>query len=118
MAFKKVDEELDAKKQTSAFMSARNQLMRSREDLSEKEIEELALEEVNKAVFGFDYKRDRKGNPIQQGIGSPGHETTNHFTSIRKYEGKDAWEAAVKELWNRDPDHAKRLGLPKIKEPE
>lgn len=69
-------------------------------------------------VFGFDAKKDRKGNFVQQGIGSPGHETANHFAAIRKYEGKEAWEAAVREIWKRDPKHAERLNLPKLPAPK
>lgn len=67
-------------------------------------------------VYGFDAKRDRKGNWIEQGIGSRGKETSNHFSSIRRYEGKQAYEDAVREIWKRDPKHAQRLGLPKLKE--
>jgi hypothetical protein len=32
----------------------------------------IELEALRKDVFGFDYKTDRHGNPIQQGIGAPG----------------------------------------------
>jgi hypothetical protein len=68
-------------------------------------------------VYGFDAKRDRHGNWIEQGIGSKGRETSNHFNSIRRYEGKEAYADAVREIWKRDPKRAGELGLPKIKEP-
>lgn len=52
------------------------------------------LAEEEKVVFGTDFKK-AKGKPIEQGIGSPGHETANHLNAIRKYEGEDAYKAAV-----------------------
>jgi hypothetical protein len=66
----------------------------------------------DEAVFGHDAKRDRNGEFIQQGIGSPGHETANHFASILRWEGRERWEIAVRDLWKRNPEHAKRLRLP------
>jgi hypothetical protein len=68
------------------------------------------------SVYGSDAKRDSRGNPIQQGIGSPGHETGNHFASILRYEGREAYERAVLEIQKRDPDRHAKLGLPKIVE--
>lgn len=73
------------------------------------------FKDEEKHVFGFDVKHDRKGNPIEQGLGSPGHETGNHFISIRKYEGEDAYWSAVAEIWKRDPERAKKLSLPPAK---
>lgn len=70
----------------------------------------LAAEE--KIVFGQDLEK-KKGQPVEKGFGSPGRETNNHFNGIRKYEGEDAYQAALEEIHKRDPDHAKRLGLPK-----
>ena len=66
------------------------------------------------AVYGFDAKRDPKtGEFIQQGVGSPGHENFNHLQAIRRYQGEAAYREAVREIWGRDPDRAKKLGLPK-----
>ena len=65
------------------------------------------------AVYGFDAKKDRDGNFIQQGAGSKGHENFNHFMAIRRYRGEQAYAAAVKEIWGRDPGRASKLGLPK-----
>lgn len=45
-------------------------------------------------VFGSDHKNDRKGKPIEQGIGSPGRENENHFAAIRKWEGPEAEQKA------------------------
>ena len=64
------------------------------------------------AVYGHDAKKDRDGNYIQQGVGSPGHENFNHFQAIRRYQGEAAYKAAVKEIYQRDPGRAKKLGLP------
>jgi hypothetical protein len=78
--------------------------------------EYLKAEERN--VFGHDVKHDSEGNPIEQGIGAPGHETANHFAALRKneqlgLEPKGAYDRAVADLWDRDPKRAKKLGLPK-----
>lgn len=54
--------------------------------------ERLAVQD--RVVFGHDHRRDKKGNPIEQGIGAPGHETENHFRAIGKYEGPEAEKAA------------------------
>jgi hypothetical protein len=37
-------------------------------------------------VFGSDHRKDRHGEPIEQGFGAPGHETGNHFAALRKRE--------------------------------
>lgn len=52
--------------------------------------------EEEKIVFGADFKKV-KGEPVEQGIGSPGHENSNHFAAIRKYEGEDAYKKALVE---------------------
>jgi hypothetical protein len=70
-----------------------------------------------KAVFGFDYQTDRNGEPIEQGIGSRGHETLNHFNAMLANERRGvippgSYQAAVKEIFQRDPERARRIGLP------
>lgn len=50
--------------------------------------------EEEKIVFGHDFKKV-KGKPVEQGIGSPGRENQNHLNAIRKYEGEDAYKAAL-----------------------
>jgi len=52
------------------------------------------LEAERRAVFGHDYKTDRTGRPQEQGIGAPGNETEQHFTTLRKWEGAEAEKAA------------------------
>lgn len=52
--------------------------------------------EEEKIVFGADFKKV-KGRPVEQGIGSPGHENHNHFAAIRKYEGEEAYRKALAE---------------------
>lgn len=42
--------------------------------------------------FGVDYQVDADGEPIEQGIGAPGHETMNHFNAMRGREGKPGGE--------------------------
>jgi hypothetical protein len=65
------------------------------------------------AVYGFDAKRNPKtGEFVQQGVGAPGRENFNHFQAIRRYQGEKAYLTAVREIWQRDPDRARKLGLP------
>jgi hypothetical protein len=46
-------------------------------------------------VFGADHKVDPKtGQPIEQGIGSPGRETENHFKALEKAEGREVADKA------------------------
>jgi hypothetical protein len=80
---------------------------------SEAELTRIVEEAERKAVFGFDYKTDKHGNPIQQGIGSPGHETINHFNSLLRYQGRQAWEKAVRDMWRQNPERATKIGLPR-----
>ena len=72
---------------------------------------EQAEEEVRKSVYGVNYKRDKKGAPIGVGVGSPGNESIGHFQAIRKYQGEVRYQAALKEIWSRDPARARKIGL-------
>lgn len=72
------------------------------------------LADEEKIVFGQDVER-KGGAPVEKGIGSPGRETVNHFTALRKYEGEEAYREAYNELAKRNPDHLKKLNLPKPK---
>lgn len=65
-----------------------------------------------KIVFGEDLEK-KKGVPVEKGHGALGHETNNHFNGIRKYEGEEAYWLAIEEIHKRDPERAKKLGLPK-----
>lgn len=76
------------------------------------------FEEVNKAVFGHDAKKDRKGNYQEQGIGAKGHETANHFAALARavqmgLEPKNAYADAVIDFWKRDPKRAEKFHLPR-----
>jgi hypothetical protein len=55
---------------------------------------------VDKNVFGHDFKKDKKGNPIEQGIGSPGNMTQNSINAFKKFNHPPAGagEAEVKEF--------------------
>jgi len=110
----KADPEAPAKRQSAAYIMESNKLFRSNPEITEAEVDRLALIAADQAVFGHDAKKDKKGNYIPQGIGSPGRETSNHFAAIRRYEGKEAWEAAVREIQKRDPKKHAELNLPKL----
>jgi len=59
-------------------------------------------------VYGHDAKKDAAGNWIPQSI-PLGH---NHYAAILRYEGKDAYDRAVRNLWRENPQRAKALNLP------
>ncbi len=42
-----------------------------------------------KAVFGHDFRRDREGRPIEQGLGSAAQPTRNSIEAYRIYHSKD-----------------------------
>lgn len=69
------------------------------------------------AVYGWDAPKDRQGKRRSQSIGAKGYETGNHFSAILRYEGREAYENAVREIQKRDPKRHALLGLPKLKEP-
>lgn len=56
-----------------------------------------------KLVFGQDMKL-KNGKPVEQGIGSPGNETENHFRAIEQgeREGREApgTAKALREAWH------------------
>ena len=83
-----------------------------------RDIVKQVLDAEDAAVHGYDAKKDRKGKRVQQGIGALGHETTNHYAAILRYEGRPAYEAAVYDLQVRDPKRHALLGLPKIPKKE
>jgi hypothetical protein len=69
---------------------------RTNEELALMSPEEIKiyLEEETKAVFGHNYRRDRQGKIIEDGIGSPLNPSENHYRAIEKYEGSEAAAAA------------------------
>jgi hypothetical protein len=78
---------------------------------------ERHFEAEARMVFGVDAKKDARGNFIEQGIGSKGNETANHFAAIRKaeregHEPAGSYRAALADIWRRDPERARKLRLP------
>ena len=74
--------------------------------LTNEELANLAPEErkahfaaEERLVFGQTFRRAKGGTPIEQGIGSPGHETLNHFAALE----------AAERLGFEEPGTAKRL---------
>jgi hypothetical protein len=63
----------------------------TREELSEMSAAErkLHFENERKNVFGHDYKTDKHGNPVEQGIGSASQPTENHFLAVAAALGQD-----------------------------
>lgn len=62
---------------------------------TEAELAEMTPEAIKahfdaemKLVFGENARRNNKGIPQEQGIGSPGRETPNHFAAMRKREAE------------------------------
>jgi hypothetical protein len=88
--------------------------------MSPEEIKEHQRDE-EMTVFGRtrlnepDFKKV-KGQPVEMGVGSPGRENGNHFAAILKYQGVEAHQEALRDIWKRDPERAKKLSLPKPKE--
>jgi hypothetical protein len=83
-----------------------------RPDPSEAELRAIEDEANRKATFGFDYKVDSRGEPIQVGIGSASNPTGNHLASILKYEGPTAYQKELRRIWKETPDIARRRGFP------
>src|SRR5262249_31452482 len=87
---------------------------------SHEEATAEALESERRNVFGYNYKTDSKGEPVQMGIGSKGNENISHFQALAKrvqqgFESPSAYNDAVKRLWREDPKRAAAIGLPQIR---
>ena len=69
---------------------------KSPDELSIMTPEEIAAwrEQEKRHVFGDNYRTDRNGRPIEQGIGAAGNESVNRFLALEKAEGKAAADAA------------------------
>jgi hypothetical protein len=86
---------------------------KTREELEEMTPEErkLHFEAEARNVFGHDYKRDSKGRPIEQGLGSPSQPTRQSMAALRQAEGDDVANAAIETAKKRGlwppPDHEK-----------
>lgn len=70
-------------------------------DAMDRDERKAHMIEEEKIVFGQDFKKV-KGKPVEQGVGAPGHETPNHLNAIRKYEGEDAYKAALARVKKAD----------------
>jgi len=79
--------------------------------LDDATLDRIAADAEDASVHGHDAKKDSKGKRIPQGIGAPGHETGNHFASILRYEGRAAYEKALRKMWKENPARAQALGL-------
>jgi hypothetical protein len=79
---------------------------------SESELDAIGKLADAKNVYGFDAKQRSDGTWVEQGVGAAGRESTNHFQSIRRYEGQAAYDRAIREIWRRDAKRAAALGLP------
>jgi hypothetical protein len=98
-------------RQCAAYARTVAWLRHTQPNLSDEEMDAQGLAAVDASVYGADAKKDRHGNFIPQGIGAPGNESGNHFAALLKYSGKEAYDRAVAEIFKRDPDRARRLGL-------
>ena len=79
--------------------------------LDDKCIKEAQLK-ADRQFYGHDAKQLPDGTFVQQGIGSTGHETANHFAAILRYRGREEHAKAIREIWKRDPARARAIGLP------
>jgi hypothetical protein len=52
-------------------------------ELTDAELE-LYDQAQERLVFGANFRRDSRGNPIEDGIGSPGRETRQHLAALEK----------------------------------
>jgi hypothetical protein len=66
------------------------------DELAELTPEEKRIHFENEAknVFGHDYKRDKHGRPIEQGIGSAQQVTEAHLQALAKAEGQEVADRA------------------------
>jgi hypothetical protein len=69
---------------------------------------------VDANVFGIDAPKDRHGKRQEQGRGSRGHETLNHFLALRRAEAAGlelpgAYDRAIAAMWKDNPRRAEGL---------
>jgi len=82
--------------------------------LDDATLDKIAADAEDASVYGHDAPKDPKTGRRQPiGIGSKGHETSNHFAAILRYEGALKYQAALREIWKRDPQRAEKIGLEK-----
>jgi hypothetical protein len=109
-------DELNKPYKSAVYDLAVQKAIREAQDSGRAPPSEVELDAIGKHadalnVYGHDAKFVN-GKWIEQGIGSPGHENVNHFNSIRRYSGEQAYQAAIREIYRRDPKRAAALGLP------
>jgi hypothetical protein len=92
-------------------------------ELSDQELREIADKANAEATFGIGYKVDKKGNPIQQGIGSDPaiNPSINHLASLKKRESlgmerPGTFERELTAYWRANPDWCAKANLPKPEE--
>ncbi len=112
----RADELMKSPVHLTADERAEAQALIARGELPADALERQAESEA-KNVFGADAKRDRNGKYQEQGIGSRGNETGNHFAALKiaerdGIEPAGSYKRAVEELYRRDPARAKAIGLP------
>jgi hypothetical protein len=75
---------------------------KTREELEEmtdaERREWAAAEEIN--VFGVGFKRDSKGRPLEQGLGSEANPTPQHWQALAKYESQEVADR-MKAEWEK-----------------
>jgi hypothetical protein len=69
----------------------------TREELALMSPEEIRANNVvaEELVFGVNFKRDRSGRPIENGIGSPGHESIHHREELERAAARKKLLAAL-----------------------
>jgi hypothetical protein len=76
---------------------------KTREEWDEMTLEEkrehIAAEEIN--VFGAGFKRNAKGVPQEQGLGSPAQPTIQSMAALLQQEGQSAYDAAIADATKR-----------------
>jgi len=101
---------------SAVFAAARDKAERAaieiHRPLDDATLDKIAADAEDASVHGWDAKKDPKtGKRLPQGIGAPGHETTNHFASIRRYEGEQRYQNAIRKMWKDNPARAAAIGL-------
>ena len=92
-------------------------------ELSDQELQVIADKANADATFGIGHKVDKKGVPIQQGIGSDPaiNPSVNHLSSLKKREsmGQErpgTYERELTAYWRANPDWCAKANLPKPEE--
>jgi hypothetical protein len=79
---------------------------------SEAEAHAAGVKAHEASVFGYDAKKDSRGQFIPQGLGGASNPTGNHLAALKKYEGETAYQKELRRIWKETPDIAQRRGFP------